>query len=554
MKAKKVLSLLIAASLMLTPLLTSCRKKGKDGESRYLRAEVHFDELEYSRPDFDAILALAAEIDEMAENGEDESAVYDAFDELDDSLVSAVTQDRLLSFRQSMDTTDESINAEIDEIAEPLVLCEQAYFRLAAKLLDGKYEDALFGDLTDDEKQEIRDEAEALDDDYVALSKRQTEIVNKYTSNLTLETVIDGETLTLAEVLEKYDENTYYEELNKVCGPLYLELIDVGKKMAEKRGYDSFAECAYADSYGRDFTPEQSDRLSEYVKEYILPLYFSIVSVTDGYDNDDEFNIFDHEKELREYFASIDPRMLDAYDYMKEFGLYVIDGKDVMQPGAYTTYLDSYDVPLIFIRTEGTYADLETFIHEFGHFYSFYLYGSDLDYNIDIDEIHSQGNEALFLPVWKDIFGSRAFKSISGEIAASYLESIIFACLIDHFEQLVYSSDVSTVEEVNGLFKKAYADFGLLDNGDYIWTMIHHLYQVPMYYISYGTSLIPTLEIYVTSLDDYKSGVALYNEIMAYSAEAEGFCDLAENTSLSDPFAEDTIKKICDKLEKHFID
>lgn len=551
MKLKTAVSILLCIVLIAASLLTSCRR---NNGSRYLRAEIHYDELEYSRPDFDAIMALTASIEEMADGGADEDDVYDAFEELDGAVVEAYTQNSLLEFKQSTDTTNEAVNTEIDEIAEPLALCRQAYFRLAAKLLDSEYEDTLFADYTDEEKQEIRDEAEAQDDEYVSLTKRRTELVNKYTSNLTLETVIDGKTMTLQEVMDEYDEMTYYEELNKVCGPIYLELVDVNKRIAAKKGFDSFAEYAYDEEYGRDFTPSQSDKLSEYVEEYVIPLYFSLASEAEGYENDDEFNIFDHEEELRAYFKSIDKRMLEAYDYMKEFGLYVIGDDDGMQPGAYTTYLDSYDVPLIFIHTEGNYRDLETFIHEFGHFYSFYLYGPDLAYNIDIDEIHSQGDEILFLPEYKKLFGDKAFKKISIEYVAIDLENIIFACVIDHFEQLVYSSDAQTVDEVNDLYEQAFYDFGLVGGDGFTWTMIHHLFQVPMYYISYGTSLIPTLEIYVKSLDSQKKAIDLYNEIMKYTVDAEGFCDLAENTSLSDPFAKETIKDICDRIEEHFLD
>ncbi len=554
MNAKKLTSLLLCVVIAAASLLSACRRYPLLPFSRYLRAETDFSELEYSRPDFDAIIAMTESIDEMAANKEDEDDVYDAFEELDDAVIAAFTADDLLSFKQSIDTTDEYISTEIDEIAEPLALCKQAYFRLAAKLLDSEYCDTLFADYTEEEKQEIRDEAAANDDEYVALSKRQTELQNKYKSNLTLETEIEGKTMTLAEVMEEYGEATYYMELNKVCTPIYIELIDVNKQMAAKRGYDSFADYAYKDSYGRDFTPKDADKLSKLVEEYFIPLYFDLAYNLEGYENDDEFDIFDHEDVLRNYFASIDSRMVDAYDYMKEFHLYVIDDKEVMQQGAYTTYLTAYDVPLIFIHTDGSYRDLGTFIHEFGHFYAFYLYGSDLGYDIDIDEIHSQGDEVLSLPIYKELFGESAYKKFSAESVMTYLENTITACIIDHYEQLAYSSELTGYEDANALFAQSYKDFGLVTNSTFIWTMINHLFEVPMYYISYSTSLIPTLELYATSLENYDKAVELYNEIIAYSVDAEGFCDLAEHTGISDPFAESTIKTIAEKIKNNFAD
>lgn len=65
-------------------------------------------------------------------------------------------------------------------------------------------------------------------------------------------------------------------------------------------------------------------------------------------------------------------------------------------PGSYTTYLESYEMPYIYISPEGTLADLLTAAHEYGHFVDGYV-NCNQTFSIDCSEVFSQALEYLTL-------------------------------------------------------------------------------------------------------------------------------------------------------------
>ena len=81
---------------------------------------------------------------------------------------------------------------------------------------------------------------------------------------------------------------------------------------------------------------------------------------------------------------------LDAYE------LYDITSSANKMPGSYTTYLESYEMPYIYISPEGTLADLLTAAHEFGHFVDGYV-NCNQTFSIDCSEVFSQALEYLTL-------------------------------------------------------------------------------------------------------------------------------------------------------------
>lgn len=53
---------------------------------------------------------------------------------------------------------------------------------------------------------------------------------------------------------------------------IFLELIDVRNSLATLWGYDTYADYSYEVTYGRDYSPDDSDALLSYVRDYAVPL------------------------------------------------------------------------------------------------------------------------------------------------------------------------------------------------------------------------------------------------------------------------------------------
>ena len=82
--------------------------------------------------------------------------------------------------------------------------------------------------------------------------------------------------------------------------------------------------------------------------------------------------------------------------FLDAYSLYDITSSANKMPGSYTTYLESYEMPYIYISPEGTLADLLTAAHEFGHFVDGYV-NCNQTFSIDCSEVFSQALEYLTL-------------------------------------------------------------------------------------------------------------------------------------------------------------
>ena len=74
----------------------------------------------------------------------------------------------------------------------------------------------------------------------------------------------------------------------------------------------------------------------------------------------------------------------------------------------YTTILNEYSAPFMFINSSD-YRQPDTVIHEFGHYYNFYLMPElkwNDNNNLDAAEIHSQALELLMQPYYDQFFGA----------------------------------------------------------------------------------------------------------------------------------------------------
>ena len=249
----------------------------------------------------------------------------------------------------------------------------------------------------------------------------------------------------------------YYKTLDKKIGPLYLELIGIKKRIAEKAGYDSYPEFSYDFEYERDYTIEDSQRLWDYVKKYVLneaqDLFYDITSqeysaMQNARNAADQITL--RQDEIRAHAEEISPWMAEALQYLIDYELSVITDSESSQYGAFTTFLTNYDVPFIFIHEGNGYEDVFTFIHEFGHFYSNYLGGSDVARyaSLDVKEIDSQANELLFLPKMKDLYPRSTYNGILKYKLYDYMSTLIDGCLYDEFQQYVFSHDLKTVEPI----------------------------------------------------------------------------------------------------------
>ena len=524
----------------------------EEQEKKYRRGTVKFEDMEYPFPDYDAMFEL---LDTARTGALDESitpedllemlcTVYDAIREADDSY-------DVVYVLKSCDVTNEEINQLALDYYNNNGELERQYYELLAELLDIGYYDSLFEEWTEEDKQYVLDYVGSVDEEYTAMQARFSELVFNYYGIDSLEVEVDGETVMLGDIT---DDDVYLSELRKLCGSIYSEIVSIQKWFAERSGYDSAAEYLYYEEYYRDYTVEDIREMIENVKKYIVPVLRDALK-SYRWVNAAVNDVFDYDEFFREYFASINPLMLEAYEYLREYDLYRLGEPDVGEPGGYSMLIYKYDMPVIYLQREYDYNAINSFIHEFGHFYESYYHGKDKSGILDICEIHSQANEFLFLPYYSEIFGEEIGENITENQIILGMYYIVQACLYSEFELRMFEGEYNDYDSIAEMFAELIDEFGLTDMHLFdqdSWLRVLHFFEVPMYYISYATSLVPAMQIYSAYVKDRETGIEIYNGVIERSDYWADFLEVLEEAGLDSPFEEATFIDLAEMMRLYF--
>lgn len=333
---------------------------------------------------------------------------------------------------------------------------------------------------------------------------------------------------------------SYDEETEKI-GALYRELVDLHNEEAQIVGYKDYADYAYEASYGRDFTPDDAAALCEavkpYARQYFGSLYYNEATYAD-FSADTDLT----ERELVGLVTQYMPRVSDdaakAAAYMEKHGLYFMDSAERVSDLGFTTTLDQYNAPFIYLALYGDQNDIQSMFHEFGHYYDAYVNSvPDLLLSVgslDIFEIHSTGMEALSTGWYEDIYGEDADLARI-RFLDSALYTVFSGCLFDEFQRVVYADPTLTPEQISQTFVTIARSYGLRSFGkefSHYWMQVNHNFESPFYYISYAVSMLASLQIYEMAENDWAAAADFYNDLVSLGAYDYTYCELLEKVGL----------------------
>ena len=420
-------------------------------------------------------------------------------------------------------------------------------------------------DMTEEQKDLNAKETELSLQYDVLYNKEYTTTVNgkKYNSEQLSEANGNGG-ISKDEFLAGYAD--ILKQQNEEMAELYIELVKVRSELAKSYGYDNYSDYAYDKRYGRDYTYDDLAEYRQDIKDYMLPAsdQLTLELFMTYYDQMSEaFEQKMSEQEcldtMRKYLPEISSDMLLSLDFMIDHELYDLSVDDKKAPGGYTISIQHYNAPFMYNDADGTYADMRTVIHEFGHYNQMYYMTEDSWYygntDLDLAEIHSQGLELLFMDFAQDIFGDYA------DFMNFYtMYNLVYAAVDgvkeDVFQYNVYAEDPDTltVEKLNQLYydvcmeyggqyssmlsdSLALADQGYLDQGAVLeWVKIPHTFQSPVYYISYSVSVAAVFELFDGILDDRDEGIELYLNLVNEEFQ-NSYQETLVNAGLNNPVA-----------------
>ena len=499
---------------------------------------VSFDEMEYTRPDIDALEAKAQDVEDMLGNF---FKVKDVISELDKFVAlynNFYTMKNLACVRYDMDTQDEfyfeeysfcvEASGDVEYITDELLLaCSNSSM---CDYLDKHFFDGLL-----EERYSVTDGTGYTPSDELAeLERRDAELENDYSG-------------LYARYADDFDDGRFKKQNGEIA-KIYIELIKLRHDIAEQRNMKSYEELAYLDN-GRDYTADDLDGYIEVIKQFIVPLYKKADSKK-LYDRS-LVSAMSPKTALSTVTSSVeglDKGIDDALGYMLKYKLYDTGMSDSKYDQSYVLYLNDYESPFMFCSPSGYSDTVLTIAHEFGHYVDGYLnYG--LNDSIDTSEVFSQGMEYLLLCNMDDAEQLTRYKMLDE------LELYAYQACLNEFEHEAYAmgEEELTVERLNSLYSELLEEYGISDDYKGLdWISVTHLFTSPFYVISYCVSDSAAFELYNMELNESGSGLKMYMKLLAESTNY-GFLDLLEECGMSSAISADTVKAIAatlaDKLE-----
>ena len=494
---------------------------------------VSFDEMEYSRPDIDALEAKAQDVEDLLGNFFKVKDVVAELDKFVDLYNNFYTMMNLACVRYDMDTTDEfyfeeysfctEASGDIEYLTDELLLaCSNSSM---CDYLDKHF----FGGLLAEQYSVIDGTGYTPSDELAELERKEAELENDY-----------------SELYASYSgdfDNGKFKKPNAEIAKIYIELIKLRHDIAEQRNMKSYEELAYLDN-GRDYTAADLDGYIKAIKQYIVPLYKKADGK--GMYGRSLVSAMSPKTALSTVTGTVEGLNKDideALGYMLKYKLYDTRMSDGKYDQSYVLYLNDYDSPFMFCSPSGYSDTVLTIVHEFGHYVDGYLnYG--LNDSIDTSEVFSQGMEYLLLCNMDDAEQLTRYKMLDE------LELYAYQACLNEFEHRAYALDEKelTVAKLNALYSELLEEYCVSDDYKGLdWISVTHLFTSPFYVISYCVSDSAAFELYNMELKEPGSGLEMYMKLLDESTNYD-FLDLLEECGMRSAISADTVKEIADTL------
>lgn len=494
---------------------------------------VSFDEMEYKRPDIDALKAKAQDVEDLLGNFFKVKDVIVELDKFVDLYNNFYTMMNLACVRYDMDTRDEFYFEEYSYCTEAAGDVEYLTDELLLDCSNSSMCDYLdkhfFGGLLEEQYSVTDGTGYTPSDELAELERKEAELENDY-----------------SELYAKYSgafDNGKFKKPNEEIARIYIELIKLRHDIAEQRNMKSYEELAYLDN-GRDYTAADLDGYIKAIKQYIVPLYKKADSKK-MYDRS-LVSAMSPKTALSTVTGTVEGLNKDideALGYMLKYKLYDTGMSDNKYDQSYVLYLNDYDSPFLFCSPSGYSDTVLTIVHEFGHYVDGYLnYG--LNDSIDTSEVFSQGMEYLLLCNMDDAGQLTHYKMLDE------LELYAYQACLNEFEHRAYALDEEelTVKGLNSLYSELLEEYGLTDDYKGLdWISVTHLFTSPFYVISYCVSDSAAFELYNMELKKSGSGLEMYMRLLDKSPNYD-FLDLLEECGMSSAISADTVKEIAATL------
>ena len=553
---------------------------------------MKFKDYKYVRPNIEEICKVTEEITEIIKNANDVNVIVDAIKRLNKMNSTYSTIANLAYIRNSIDTTDEFYEKEIEFLDEEGVKISSKSNELTKVLvnhplrkeLEGIYGSYWFKTM----ELSLKCFDDCIMDDLVKESKLSIQY-DKLMASAKIE--FDGKINNLSQMkvyTSSTDRNVRIEAFKKIneflvansteIDDIYDQLVKTRHDMAKKLGYENYIELGYAKMGRTDYDAKMVENYRKQVLESVVPVANNIfmenakrIGVENPKYYDTTLMFLDGNptpkgtkdelvaKALKMY-SEMSPVTKEFFEFMVEYELLDLESKPGKANGGYCTYIPDYKSPFIFANFNGTSGDVDVLTHEAGHALMAYC-SKDTVENPDLlwptseaCEIHSMSMEFFAYP-WMEEFFKEDTKKYKVFHMSGAITFIPYGVCVDHFQHLVYANPYATPEERRKMWsdlEKLYTPWRDMEGLEayekgMLWFQQGHIFSSPFYYIDYTLAQVCALEFYLDSLENKEDAFNRYLQLCKLGG-TKSFLELIKEVNINNPFIDGSIKKIIDKL------
>ena len=561
---------------------------------------MKFNEMTYTRPDIDALLARCRELAAKAAAAPDGAALVRLYYEQSEAFAEYNTAANLANIHYTCDTRDAYWKAEQDFFDANGPAVTNASVEISRAFLANPHVDALTEKFGTTCVAGMKNAVLSMDDRTVELQQQFNALVSRYQQIYGGALVeLDGKQLTIPQ-LGPYKEDLdpavrraayeaeagYFDAHRTELDELYGQIVQNLNAQARVMGYHDYSELSYVRMNRIGYGPEEIRKFRDQVANDVVPQLQKVMALRAKRTGIAHPAFTDlpilfrdgNPKPIPGYKARMDaartmyhelsPETAEFIDFMQDNELFDVESRPGKMSGGYMTSLPSYKAPFIFANWNDTSGDVDVLTHECGHAFEGYVAERDPAIPADLEcpgmesaEIHSMAMEFLTAPWHHLLFGRDTDKYALLHAEDSFV-FLAYGCEVDEFQHIMYQNPDLTPDERNAEWlklEKKYRPWIDFDNLPFYgrgagWQRQLHIYECPFYYIDYCLSTMAALQFFLLSLTDHKDAWERYLRLVRRAGTAS-YTELLETAGLKVPFEEGSIKGIAqqmtDWLENH---
>ena len=561
---------------------------------------MKFNEMTYTRPDIDALLARCRELAAKAAAAPDGDALVRLYYEQSEAFAEYNTAANLANIHYTCDTRDAYWKAEQDFFDANGPAVTNASVEICRAFLANPHVDALTEKFGTTCVAGMKNAVLSMDDRTVELQQQFNALVSRYQQIYGGALVeLDGKQLTIPQ-LGPYKEDLdpavrraayeaeagYFDAHRAELDELYGQIVQNLNAQARVMGYHDYSELSYVRMNRIGYGPEEIRKFRDQVANDVVPQLQKVMALrakrtgiahpafTDlpiMFKDGNPKPIPGYKARMdaaRTMYHELSPETAEFIDFMQDNELFDVESRPGKMSGGYMTSLPSYKAPFIFANWNNTSGDVDVLTHECGHAFEGFVAERDPAIPADLEcpgmesaEIHSMAMEFLTAPWHHLLFGRDTDKYALLHAEDSFV-FLAYGCEVDEFQHIMYQNPDLTPDERNAEWlklEKKYRPWIDFDNLPFYgrgagWQRQLHIYECPFYYIDYCLSTMAALQFFLLSLTDHKDAWARYLRLVRRAGTAS-YTELLETAGLKVPFEEGSIKGIAqqmtDWLESH---